>query len=150
MIVEITPDEFWAREEVAALIEGYEAESRIEGLPPANPNVPMYQAMHQAGALRVLAFIKDEKMEGFAVVMISPVAHYSAKLAVMESLYVVPVHRGSGAGWRLIKTAERLAKEAGAVGMFVSAPAGGTLEGVMESEQSGYEHSNTVFFRALK
>lgn len=150
MIVEITPDEFWAQAEANVLIKEYDQESRAHGLPPRNPDVQMYQALHQAGALRVLAYIKNGKMEGFGVVLVSPVAHYSAKLAVMESVYVSPQHRSSGAGWRLIKTAERLAKEAGAIGLFVSAPASGMLEAVMKRKSSGYAHSNTVFFRAFE
>lgn len=149
MIMEITPDEFWAHEEVHGLIEEYEVECRTAGLPIANPDLAMYNALHQAGFMKVWAAITDGVIVGFAVVITSRVAHYSAKLAVMESLYVAPQHRASGVGWRLIKKAEQQAKDAGITGLFISTPARGVLEAVMQNERTGYEHTNTVFYKAF-
>lgn len=149
MIAEITPDEFWAHPEVNGLINGYAAESHMEGLPPVNPDVQMYRALHQAGVLKVLAATAYGEIVGFAVVLISPVAHYSARMAVMESVYVSPAHRHGGTGWRLIKAAEAAAQEAGSAGLFISAPAGSTLTAVMAVNTAGYRHSNSVYYKAL-
>ena len=149
MIKTISPDEFWSYPEVHELIEGYTAECHISGLPPVNPDVQMYRALHQMGAMKVLASFSDDTIIGFAVVMISPVAHYSARLAVMESVYVDKKHRHGGTGGRLIKAAEAEALEAGATGLFVSAPSGGVLEAAMNGNKIGYAHSNSVYFKKL-
>ena len=68
-------------------------------------------------------------------------------VATTESFFVDPDKRQSGAGIKLLRIAEAVAKDLGAVGLLVSAPFGGKLADVME--KVGYTETNRVFFRGL-
>lgn len=91
----------------------------------------------------------DDILVGFCHVLVSLNPHYSALLAVTESLFVAAAHRGTGAGLALLREAENVARERGAAGMLVSAPTGGTLAAVLEHSK-GFRETNRAFFRGLQ
>jgi GNAT superfamily N-acetyltransferase len=133
---------------LAALLEAYATESSIAGMPRFNPQLDTYRQLEAAGVLHVFAAHEGEELVGFLCLLVSAVPHYGVKIATTESYFVAPEHRKNGAGLRLLREAEGLARDLGAAGMLVSAPAGGRLAQVLEAMPS-YRETNRVFFKGL-
>lgn len=134
---------------IDALLRDYAAESAIAGLPVPKAEWLTYARMEHHGALHVIGAYIDGQLVGFCNVLVSLSPHYSVLIAVTESLFVSPSHRGTGAGLALLREAENVARERGAAGMLVSAPTGGTLAAVLE-RMSGFQETNRAFFRGLQ
>lgn len=132
---------------IDALLSEYEAESKIAGLPAADPQWPLYEAMESAGALQALRATVRSELVGFIVLVVHRVPHYSQLIAATESYFVAAAHRHTGAGIALLREAEKMAKERGAVCLFVSAPAEGRLARMLPG--AGFIETNTVFFRSF-
>lgn len=132
---------------VTEVLDAYAAESSLDELGPYNPQRGMYDMLERAGLLHVFAAHDGDKLIGFVSVLINVLPHYGRRVAVSESLFVLKAYRSGGAGIKLLRHAEKFAKEAGASGMLVSAPAGGKLEKLLPGLK--YRHSNTVFVKAL-
>lgn len=146
-IRKITVDEYYAEPNIAELWELYAEESHTKGLPPHNPQRQMYQAMENMAMLHTWGAYDDGKLVGFIALLVNVVPHYGAMIGTLESFFVHRYYRKGGTASKLLRAAEAKAKELGAVGLFVSAPAGGKLEKAMP--MFGYRHTNTVFFREL-
>lgn len=130
--------------EFPTLIEEYARESAIEGLPPPLAKLESYQSLEFTGAIHIFAAVQDGGLVGFITVAIPPSLHFSVPLAVTESFYVAPAHRGQ-TGLRLLVAAERLAKERGSPGLLVSAPLKGRLCELLP--KVGYRPTNVTFFK---
>lgn len=144
----ITPDDFFAHPCAQGLLDAYALEASIEGMPTPQADRVAYAMMETVGALTVLAAVDGDVLLGFLCLLLYRNPHYNALLGVIESFFVAPAARSTGAGTTLRETAERLAAERGAVGLLVSAPAEGRLVRVME-RTAGYSESNRVFFKRL-
>lgn len=144
----ITFDEFFAHPCAPELLDAYALESAIDGLPRPSPDVDAYRMMESTGAAVLLAAMDGDVLIGFISLLVYRNPHYSALLAVAESYFVAPAARSTGAGLALREAAERLATERGAVGLLISAPAGGRLARVME-RAAGYRETNRAFFKRL-
>lgn len=125
----------------------YAAESAIDGLPPPCADIETYKKLETAGSLHPIAAFLGDHLVGFIFVLISKLPHYSADVAIVESFFVAKKHRKTGAGIKLRHAAEAFANKAGACGLLMSAPVGGTLSKVLP--HSGYTETNQVFFRKL-
>ena len=88
-----------------------------------------------------------ELLVGFVTVLVSVFPHVGVLMASTESLFVAKEYRKTGAGLKLIRSAESCAKEGGAPCLFISSPFGGNLAEVLP--QVGYTETNRVFFRNL-
>lgn len=132
--------------EFPALIEAYERECRIEGMPEPNAKLESYQAYDATGFLHVFAAVQDSALVGFITVLAPPLPHYSVPVAVCESFFVHPGHRGL-TGLQLLATAEKQALACGSPGLLVCAPLGGRLAGLLP--KVGYHPTNTIFFKRL-
>lgn len=131
-----------------ALLAEYAQESAIDGLPPPSAQMGIYCQMEAVGVLHFLGAFSGDTLAGFAAIVVSVLPHYGVKTATTESLFMGHAFRkGSGAGLKLLTAAEALAKDLGAVGLFVSAPIGGRLEQVLP--RIGFQETNRVFFRGL-
>ena len=130
------------------LVAEYAAESATPGLGPANPQWRMYEAMEAAGVAKLLCAYKGTDLVGFLVLLVSVVPHFGVPIASTESFFVARAARGTGAGLMLRRAAERMAREMGAVGFFISAPSGGRLAEVM-AKSRGWRETNRVYFRSL-
>lgn len=137
-----------AAENFGALVLEYAKESSIEGMPAANPQHEMYRAMERTGMFHVFAAFDGEEVIGFLTMLTTILPHYGIKGATVESFFVASSHRGTGAGIKLIRHAERFAKEAGCECMMLSAPTGSRLSEV--APRVGYRHTNEIYYRGLK
>ncbi|HEX7386254.1 MAG TPA: GNAT family N-acetyltransferase [Castellaniella sp.] len=147
IVLPLTVDEAFDSPKFVALCNEYRAESlRNPDGESAVPDRAAYENMIAAGIMRPLGVFVDNDLVGFCAVLITPVPHYGGRvLASTETLFVARAHRAGGAGITLLRAAEDVAHEAGASGLYVSAPVGGVLERVLPG--LGYHETNRVFFR---
>ncbi len=84
-----------------------------------------YRELERLGLLRVLSAMHEGRQIGFLTLLAPVLPHYGVVVAVSESFFVARAHRGTGAGLKLLRLAEDLAREAGSPGLLVSAPSKG-------------------------
>lgn len=118
-----------------------------DGMPRPELQLDMYATLEAAGIMRAIGAWQDGELAGYLILLINRIPHYDRLVATTESLFVAAGKRSSGAGLAMIRLAERLAKEAGAAGLFVTAPMKGPLVRVLEG--LGLVESNRVFFRSF-
>lgn len=147
VIESILIDELWDKPEFEGLITEYAHESSIEGLPPPEAKYETYQALESAGVLQTFAAYECGELVGFLSLLMPIMPHYSQLVATTESYFVAHHARKSGAGLKLLRTAETFCRDHGAKGLLVSAPSHGRLAEVLP--RVGYEESNRVFFRSF-
>lgn len=131
----------------ADLLAEYAAECSIPEIGEVQPDPAIYAAMENAGVLQCFAAYQD-RMVGFATVLLPVFPHYSKRVATGESIFVTESARKSGIGKELKDFAEQSAKEAGCVSALWSAPVGGKFERVLRADRR-YRNTNSVFCRAL-
>jgi len=148
-IRQITIDDLRFAPGVDALLREYSQECGIAGLPKPKAEWLTYARLEHHGALHVVGAYLDGSLVGFCHVLVSLNPHYSALLAVTESLFVATAHRGTGAGLALLREAEAIARHRGAVGLLVSAPTGGSLAAVLERSK-GFRETNRAFLQELR
>jgi GNAT superfamily N-acetyltransferase len=125
----------------------YVRESLIDGMPQPAPDWDAYAALEAAGLLHGFAASIDGELIGFIAVLVSKLPRYAEPIAVTESFFVASAHRRSGAGLKLLRAAEDMARELGCPGLLVSAPSEGVLVQVLP--RRGYAETNRVFFKGL-
>ena len=129
------------------LLKAYSDECSIAELGETNPCAAMYRAMEAADILKIFGAFEDGQLIGFASLFVSVYPHYTRKVATLESLYVLPEYRATGAGTELMQTVEQYAKEDGCAGIMYSAPAGGRLAALLQ--RKGYRQTSAVFVRSI-
>lgn len=132
--------------EFPALIADYAAESAIEGMPSPMVKLENYKALDGTGALHVFSAIDVGKLVGFITILAPILPHYGVTVAVSESFYLAPSHRGM-IGLRLMARAEAEALALGSPGLLICAPFGGKLFELLP--KCGYVETNRVFFKRL-
>ena len=142
-----TVDDLLAAPNWWALLDEYAAECGNAGIGKPDMQVDTYRALESAGVLKVITARHDGELVGFAVYLLSVLPHYGKPVATTESVFVSPAHRDTGAGLALLKAVEDAALEAGASGLLMSAPVGGSLDRVLAAKR--YEHTNAIWFKRL-
>lgn len=145
----ITAEEAFDSPTFSALCDEYREESlRNPNLLGAPPDREWYSCMVDAGMLCMLGVFVDQQLVGLCNVLVTSVPHFGGKvIASTETLFVAGAYRAGGAGMKLLRAAEQVAAEAGAGGLYVTAPTGGRLERLLPNV--GYHETNRVFFRGL-
>jgi GNAT superfamily N-acetyltransferase len=133
--------------EFGALGEEYAAESVRADIGSCIPQMDAYKRLESMGLMHFAGAWVDGELVGLVSVGATKVPHNTGVVATTESYFVRPHARKTGAGKLLRDLAEEIAIERGAVGLFVSAPAGGRLSVVLP--RSGYQRTNEVFFKRL-
>lgn len=133
---------------IPEMLNEYANESAINGMPNPVPCVEMYQLLESSGALITFGAFVGGRMVGYLSMLCNILPHYSRIVAVTESFFVMGEYRTKGLGLKLLREAERAAKERGAVGFLISAPFGGKLSLVMHKSKV-YRQTNEVFFRGF-
>lgn len=144
----ITFAELTASAEWDGLVSEYADECQIAGLPRFKYDSSTYYLLENSGAMKFAASFVEDTLVGFATMIVTQLPHYSRIVAIVESIFVAKQHRSSGAGMMLIREMESLAKDNEAIGILVSAPKGGRLNGLMPN--IGYTHTNEVFFKGIE
>lgn len=129
------------------LLDEYASESSISGLPHPFAKVEVYKNLEANGAIEVIGSFLDGELVGFIIVLAPILPHYSARVAVVESFFVMKEYRKTGAGLKLEKAAREYAKEQNSCGILFSSPVGGSLAEVLP--KIGYTETNRVFFRSI-
>ena len=71
-----------------------------------------YEALEQAGILKVFTVRSDEELVGYYSCVVSPSLHSRGLLqATVDAIYLHPMHRKGLIGYKLIKFAEKCLKE---------------------------------------
>lgn len=140
-------DEIASLPEFVELAQEYANESKIEEMPEHSLNVDAYRAMEKAGIYSLIGAFSGKLLIGFVGVIVNNVPHFKIKIATAESYFVGKKHRNTGAGIKLLKAAEELASERGAINLFVSAPIGSRIEQVLP--RHGYRACQQIFCRSL-
>ena len=130
------------------LVAEYAAESAIPGMPAPNTDHATYILWSEAGASQWFGAWDGEYVIGLLNLIVGPLPHYSQIVATTESYFVLADCRDTGAGDLLRQEAERHAVACGAVGLLMSAPAGGKLDRVLSLSRA--QCASHVYFRALK
>lgn len=145
----ITAAEAFDSPTFVALCDEYRGESlRNPRMLGALPDRAWYERCIDAGLLHPLGVFVGEELAGLCAVLITPVPHYDGRrIATTETLFVAEAHRASGAGLKLLRAAEQVARDNGVDGLYVTAPSGGRLERILP--HAGYTETNRVFHREL-
>lgn len=141
-----TLDELLQHKDFEGLVAAYAEECAMAGMPPPKPDLDMYARMEAAGLMRVILAEQGVELQGFAVVLVSTIPHYSEVLGVTESIFVARSARAGGTGWRLVKFIEKVVADEGAIGLLISAPVASRLADVLFAADD-YGHTNVVFFK---
>ena len=139
--------EIEANDAFSSLWREYSAEAAIAGFPPPTEKLATYRLIETSGAFHAYGAFLAKRLVGFMAVLTPVIPHYGIAIAVTESLFVGSEHRKTGAGIKLIRTAERHAREAGSPGLLISAPMGGRLADVLP--RLGYRETNRVFMKEV-
>ena len=127
------------------LIQAYATECLVPG---AQPQRAAYEEMERVGALKCFAAYMGGRLIGFCSILCAVMPHTGFRLATVESLFVDPAYRGTGAGDLLLDAAEQYAKEAGCVAFTASARVGSAFEKVL-SRRTGYSLTHSQHTRWL-
>ena len=142
----ISFDEFLNDSAYDEIVSGYARECANLGL-ETKPDHVFYRRAVDSGLALLLGVFTTDALVGVAVVLVSEHPHYSKKLAVVESLYVLPDARIRGAGSAILEAIKDEARKAGAEGVLVSAPTGSRLEKL--GRLCEWRQTNSVFFLEL-
>lgn len=132
---------------IAQILEEYAAESAIKGMPHPLAKVDTYKYLESTKSIYVIGAFFNDVFIGYIIALSPILPHYSVKVAVSESFFVLKEFRNTGAGLKLLREAEKQTSEVGACGILVSAPLGGDLAEVLP--HIGYIETNRVFFRSF-
>ncbi len=130
----------------SGLAEGY-SEYAIEGFPVVQVQWERYAAMEAAGIIQCIGAFIDYQLVGFAVVMFSVSLHYGVPLAFSESFFVLKQYRKTGAGMKLLKAIEQLAKDNGVAGVTITAAFDKELDAVLP--KVGYKTTHRLYFKRV-
>lgn len=79
-----------------------------------DPDWEAYEALEQAGILKVFTVRSEGKLVGYYSCVVSPSLHSRGLLqATVDAIYLHPMHRKGLTGYKLIKFAEKCLKEDG-------------------------------------
>lgn len=132
-----------------ALLEEYSSEAG-EYVPPVDVQFESYKQLEAMGRLHLFTATGEEtnRLIGFITVLAGASLKYGHQpIAFTESFFVCKAHRMTGAGVRLLRAAESKAREIGARGLLLGAPAGGPLDQVLP--RCGYSVVSRIHFRRL-
>lgn len=147
VIRECAVDDVRCAANIDAIMAEYAIESSIAGMPEAQAQWGLYANLEASGVLHVLGAFQGGNLAGALFMLVAVLPHYGAKVASTESFFVPAAMRKGGAGAILLREAERIAKELGAVGFLMSAPLGGRL--AKAAPLLGFRETNRVFFKEL-
>lgn len=146
-IVKMIVSDLEARADFPEILKEYGEECSIRGMPPIVEKIAGYKAIEATNFFQLFCALHDGKLIGLVTVITPIIPHYGAVVAVAESLFVAKAYRKTGAGNRLLITAQKHARERQSTGILFSAPIGGPLEKILP--YYGFRATNKTFFKAF-
>ena len=110
----------------------YAKESGNADLGHALPNKDFYLTLESLGKCFCIGAFIGRDLVGFCVLIIQEHTHYSKMVGWCDSIWIGKSHRKGYAGLKIIRKAQELALEKGAVGVYFSAPEGSRLSMLFE------------------
>lgn len=132
---------------LADLLREYGEEYPTKDFGEPRMQVAQYEHLERAGLLHPIAAYRGEELVGFVAVLVAVQPHFGNKIALTESLFVASSERTSGAGLKLLREAQRLAKEHQCLALMSSAPIGSRLEKLLP--MLDYKPNTTAFYKIL-
>lgn len=134
---------------IQEILEEYAAESSpsIKGLPRPLAKADTYKHLESIGTIHTIGAFFNDLLIGYIIIVPPIMPHYSIRIAVSESYFVLKAYRDTGAGTKLREAAEAWSKEAGAYGILMSAPVSGDLAEILP--HVGYSETNRIFFKGF-
>jgi GNAT superfamily N-acetyltransferase len=135
-----------------ALCAEYAAESgRMPEFGEPKVDADAYRAMEAAGVAQCIGAwdvgAHRDELVGFGVVTLTVLPHYTKLIGCLISFFVASSARKGGAGTQIRELAEQIAKERGALGLMISAPAESRLDVILP--RIGYRATNRVYFKGF-
>lgn len=122
-------DEFFGSPACEGMLAAYFEEcGRNPALGEPHPKIAMYRELERQGVLIGLGVYAGDELVGYASVYVTPSPRYDSPVGVLEGVFVSSEHRRGGAGGPLLRACREAAKQAGAAGLYVTAPEGGKLQ----------------------
>lgn len=147
VVRQVMSDELINDQSFNEIVKQYELESKVEGIPDADLQFDMYKLLESMGKFFIFCAYVDDELVGFITLVANVVPHNGKLFGMVESYFVLKQYRKTGAGVELLRAAEKCAEAIGAVGMVLSAPAGGKLSRVMR--RSKYRLTHETFFKGF-
>ena len=129
------------------LYKEYSKESKNTLTPEIDPCEEMYVGMENLGMLDFVGAYDGDKLVGFIVALTTTMAHYSLAATTVESFFVIEKYRKYGTAKRLLKEIESIAKEKGAVNVFMSSPIHSALH--LAARAMGYTNTHIIHTKKL-
>ena len=126
-VKDVPASAIWTSQEFEQIVRDYCEESGNPEIGEADPSIEYYQRMEKYGVLRCAAAYEGERIVGIVVVVTTLYPHFGKRVASVESLWLDRKHRAGGAGLKLIRKAQAMAREMGAVGIHYGARSGSRL-----------------------
>jgi GNAT superfamily N-acetyltransferase len=140
-------DTLWSDARFACVASAYADEGAYSGMPTPQPSRDAYRSMEQRGFLAVMRVDRDGALVGFATLVLTVSPHYGVPIAVIESVFVMPEHRGA-AGARLVRAIIETARTSGAHTILATAPIGSRLGRMLA--KIGFAPTSTTYQRRLQ
>ena len=115
MTIAVEPVEVWQRDAMP-LVREHWRELGLDLDLEISPDFERMKAMESLGIWKVVTVRDDGKLVGYLLAVVSQHLHYSTspKMFIVDAYYITPEYR-NGTGVKLLKFAEALAKELGAI-----------------------------------
>jgi GNAT superfamily N-acetyltransferase len=136
------------RPEAKGLLAEYAAECSLPELGEIAPQYYLYEAMERSGTLRSFGVFNDDRLVGFATLLLYVLPHYGKKVATTESIFISAAQRVTGIGSKLLDFIENYARENDCTAVLYSAPTGSQFAKLLGLQKT-YRHSNDTFIRSL-
>lgn len=117
---------------------------------PLLPQWERYAQLAQAGALAIFTARRGGQLIGYSVHIVAPSLHYSVLIAHEDILFLLPEHRGTLIGLKLIAFADEELRDLGCVLSFRHVKTREALDySRMLTKRLDYEHIDHLLGRRL-
>lgn len=141
-------DEILSAPEFRALCDAYAEESGNPEFGPYQVAQQAYPALEKAGSLLCAGVWHDATLVGFGAVTLNRLPHFQdCMVASIDAIFVRADSRKGGAGVRLLRHLERMAREAGAGAIMATTPIEGRFRAVLG--RTGYRESDVICIKGL-
>lgn len=126
------------------LLAEYSAECSLPELGTPNPQRDLYAILEKSGGFQAFGVYEEDKLVGFASVLIYVLPHYGKKIATTESMFVR--EKFGAFGLELKQVISQYARENLCCSFIYSAPCGSRFDKLLSF---CHPHTNNVYLETL-